>query len=183
MKKAIRQCYWVATALSLLSGAAYGADTDLLLGCWRMQHIEQLMSDQKIIHLNSDCVSDFSETQYRTECKFQNTHYSSTYTYRITSPGKMLITMISSSARQSLPAAPREIGYSIDGDSLTITATPPHIGNTTESVIEKINSVFSRVTPADKSSAPTACSPKGPSVLRNSHSPVSSLNLNGPGRY
>jgi hypothetical protein len=183
MKKAIRPCYWVATALSLLSGAAYGADTDLLLGCWRTQHIEQIMSDQKVVRLNSDCVSDFSETQYRTECKFQNTHYSSTYTYHITSPGKMLITMVSSSARQSLPAAPREINYTIDGDWLTITSTPPHIGNTTESVIEKINSLFVRVMPADKSSTPTACNPKGAFGLRNSRSPAGSLKLNEPDKY
>ncbi|MGZ3253410.1 MAG: hypothetical protein ACXU7D_03810 [Burkholderiaceae bacterium] len=185
MHKIISSCFLAVATFSLLSGTAQANDSNLL-GCWRTQHIEQIMSDQKVVHLNSDCISEFTETQYRTECKFQKSHYSSTYTYRVASPGEMLVTMISSSAKQSAPAEPREIGYMIDEDWLTITANPPHMANTTERVIEKINSLYVRVTPAsktDNSTAISACSPQGPSTLRNSRGPASSLAFNVPDGY
>src|SRR5262245_19238478 len=64
-----------------------------LVGCWRSQNMDQYYSDGRIIHLNSDCVSEISLREIRSECQSSNGSVNNSYAYEVTAPGRYVITV------------------------------------------------------------------------------------------
>ncbi len=177
--------YCSLIAAWLIAGTAY-ASTSELAGCWRLQHIEQVMLDKKIIHLNSDCVADINETQFRSPCITNKGEISYLYNYRITAPGKMVTTIISGPEKTSHSSAPRQVDYVVDGDWLMLTSYPSRMADVKPNALERITSLYIRDNLRRKqgqASKPAACAPKGPSRLKVNRGPVSSLDFTVPDGY
>jgi len=84
----------LSVSLALLGSIPLAEADDLnLLGCWRSQNADQYGSDGKIRHLNSDCVSEFSSKQIRSECQNANGRVQNLSTYEITAPGRYVATL------------------------------------------------------------------------------------------
>jgi hypothetical protein len=153
------------------------ADDLKLLGCWRSQNSDQYRSDGKVIHLNSDCVSEFSAKQIRSECQTANGRVQNLSTYEMTAPGRYVATPVNTSAAGNASPQPRTIEYVIDGDWLTLTFFPEKRANAQPPAPDKVVSLAVRV---DKQSGKEVCQPRGPSPNRIGAGPVSSLALTVP---
>jgi hypothetical protein len=168
----------LSVSLALL-GVMPPADADdlKLLGCWRSQNSDQYRSDGKVIHLNGDCVSEFSAKQIRGECQTANGRVQNLSTYEMTAPGRYVATLVSTSAAANAPQQPRTIEYVIDGDWLTLTFFPEKSANAQPPAPDKVVSLAVRV---DGQSGKEVCQPRGHSPNRVGAGPVSSLALTVP---
>src|SRR5215475_1068633 len=138
----------LSVLLALLGAIpAAGADDLKLLGCWRSQNSDQYYSGGKIIHLNSDCVSEFSAKQIRSECQIASGRVQNLSTYEITAPGRYAATPSNGSAAVKEPPQPRVVEYMIDGEWLTLTLSPQKRANAQPPVPDKIVSLAVRVKP------------------------------------
>jgi hypothetical protein len=171
--------------LLALTGAvslAYAGDPQLM-GCWRSQHSEQHMPDQKVRHLNSDCVFEIGEKQGRSECEFKTGRTSTTFDYEVVAPGRYVITNNKRDAGKPDPT-PREVEYRIDGDWMILTSRPDKRAGSPQSVPNKVVGLVMKVVATPGADSQIACHPRGPSAVRvNYVGPPSSLVLSAPDGY
>jgi len=112
----------LSVSLALLGAIPLADADDLnLLGCWRSQNVDQYGSDGKIIHLNSDCVSEFSSKQIRSECQNASGRVQNLSVYEITAPGRYVATPSDGSTAAKEPPQPRVVEYVVDAEWLTLT--------------------------------------------------------------
>jgi len=151
-----------------------------LLSCWRSQNMDQYYSDGKVIHLNSDCISEVSLKQIRTECQNASGSVSNLYTYEITAPGRYVTTLSEGSAAAKEPPQPRPGEYVVDGEWLMLTTFPPKRANAQPPLPDKVVNLAVRV---NAPSGKDMCHPRGPSKIRVGGGAVSSLLLTVPKTY
>jgi hypothetical protein len=168
-------------SLALL-GAVPVADADDLniLGCWRSQNADQYYPDGKVIHLNSDCISEVSLEQIRTECQNASGRVNNSYTYEVTAPGRYVATLSEGSSAAKERPSSREVEYVVDGEWLTLTSFPQKRANAQPPAPDKVVSLAVRV---NAPSGKDACHPRGLSKIRLGAGPVSSLLLTVPETY
>src|SRR5262249_29376464 len=132
----------LSVALALLGAIPVADANDLnLLGCWRSQNADQYYSDGKVIHLNSDCVSEFSLKQISTECKNASGRVNNFYTYEITARGRYVATLSEGSEAAKEPPQPRPVEYVADGEWLVVTTFPPKRANAQPPLPDKVVSL------------------------------------------
>jgi hypothetical protein len=167
----------LAVSLALLGAMPLANANDLkLIGCWRLQNVDQYYPDGKARHLNSDCVSEFSSKQFRTECQNASGRMNNLYTYEITAPGRYIAAL--SAAKES--PQPRTVEYAVDGEWLTLTSFPQKRTDAQPPAPDRIVSLAVKV---DSPSGEDACHPRGLSKIRVGAGPVSSLLLTVPETY
>ena len=176
MNHALIRLLPVSLALFGAIPLAYASDPDLL-GCWRSQNSDQYGSDGRTIHLNGDCVSEFSLKQIRTECQNSNGRVNNISTYEVTAPGRYVATISEGISAAKEPPQPRAIEYVVDGEWLTLTSIPQKRINAQPPVPDKVVGLAVRV---NTSSGKDVCHPRGPSKIRVGSGPVSSLLLTVP---
>jgi hypothetical protein len=176
MNRALIRSLSVSLALSSAIPLADANDLNLL-GCWRSQNADQYYSDGKIIHLNSDCVSEVSLREIRTECQTSSDRANYLYTYEITAPGRYVVTLSEGSAAAKEPPQPRAVEYVVDGEWMIVTAFPPKRANAQPPLPDKVVSLAVRV---NAPSGKDMCHPRGPSKIRVGAGAVSSLLLTVP---
>jgi hypothetical protein len=170
----------LSASLALFAMPLAHADDPNLLGCWRSQNSDQYYSDGRIIHLNGNCVSEFSAKQIRSECHNANGRVQNLLTYEIAAPGRYLIKRANAGAAPNLPPQPRPVEYVVDGEWVTLTTFPEKRANAPLPVPDKIVSLAVRVKPQ---SGKETCQPRGPSPNRIGGRAVSSLLLTAPNAY
>ena len=165
-------------SLALLGATPLANANDLnLLGCWRSQNADQYYSDGKVRHLNSDCVSEISSKQIRTECQYASGRVNILSTYEITAPGRFVSTRSEGSPGAK---AQSRVEYSVDSEWLTLTGFPQKRGDAQLQAPDKVVSLAVRV---NAPSGKDVCHPRGPSKIRVGETPVSSLLLTVPEAY
>jgi hypothetical protein len=171
----------LSVSLALLGAIPLADANDLnLLGCWRSQNADQYYSDGKVIHLNSDCVSEISFKKIRTECQNASGRVNNLSTYEITAPGRYVATLSEGSSAAKEPPQPRVVEYVVDGEWLTLTSFPQKRANAQPPAPDKVVGLAVRVNaPFGKD----VCHPRGPSKIRVAAGPVSSLLLTVPETY
>jgi hypothetical protein len=157
-----------------------GANDPNLLGCWRFQNTDQYYSGGKVIHLNSDCVSEFSLKQIRTECQNTSGRVTNLSAYEITAPGRYVATLSEGSSAAKEPAKPRAVEYQVDGEWLTLISFPQNRANAQPPAPEKVVGLAVRV---NAPSGREVCQPRASSKIRAGAGPVSSLLLTVPETY
>jgi hypothetical protein len=170
----------IGAGASLLGAPLADADDLNLVGCWRSQNVDQYFPEGKIIHLNSDCVSEFSAKQIRSECQNASGRVQNLSTYETKAPGRYVATLSSGSAGANEPPQPRVIEYAIDGEWLTLTFSPQQRANAQPPAPDKVVSLAVRV---NAQSSKDMCQPRGPSPIRVGAGAVSSLLLTVPKIY
>jgi hypothetical protein len=171
----------LSVSLALVGAIPLADANDLnLLGCWRSQNADQYYSDGKVIHLNSDCVSEFSLKQFRTECQNASGPVSNFYTYEITAPGRYVATLSEGSEATKEPLQSRVAEYVVDGDWLMVTSFPQKPANARLPLPDKVVGLAVRV---NAPSGKDMCHPRGPSKIRVGGGAVSSLLLTVPKTY
>jgi hypothetical protein len=171
----------LSVSLALLGAIPLADANDLnLLCCWRSQNADQYYSNGKVIHLNSDCVSEVSLQHIRTECQNASGRMQNLKTYQITAPGRYAATLSNGSAAAEEPSQPREVEYVVDSEWLMVTSFPQKRVNAQPPAPEKIVTLAVRV---DTLSGKDTCQPRGPSTIRIGAGSVSSLLLTVPKTY
>ena len=170
---ALTLCLSIGLAALPLGAAADPA----LQGCWRAQHSDYHLLDGKLRRVNSDCVQEIDARTVRGECRTSNGPYNSVSSYEIAGPGRFLSTAVSPPPATPELAAPREVKYAVDGQWLTLTVRPPRAPQASAPPPERIESLLVRVP------AGGGCAPLGPSPVRASPGPVSSLVLGVPAGF
>jgi len=163
-----------------------------LNGCWRTQHVTQFRADGSSRSHNQDCVIFIDDTRMTSRCSSPpggtTSDFVAVSAYRLTAPGRYSIQPVAS----SLPQAPREAEYSVDGDWLKINmALPPRHNadtNSKDSASDKaataavrLQSLSVRVRPSDPAVNPVdTCLPRGASATRVGKGAPSSLRVAAP---
>jgi hypothetical protein len=179
MNRALIRLLSVSLALLGAIPLAHADDLDRL-GCWRLQNVDQYHPGGKIIRINSDCVSEISAKQIRSECQRANGHVQNLSTYEITAPGRYVATPSDGGAAAKEPQQPRVVEYVVDGQWMTVTFLPQKPANAPIPPPDKVVTLSVRV---NTLSGKDVCHPRGPSTIRVGAGPVSSLLLTVPKTY
>lgn len=168
----------VLCAAALASGALAAPD---LQGCWRLQHLQQRMTDGRVADTNMDCVREYDGSVMRSACLMPDGKLrEARYAYRLDGPGRYLATQLNPDPAFPAAAQERAYTYVLDERWLTMEAIPivPVAGQ--RAVAEKIVSLTMRVPPGP--GGKLACHPRGPSGWTGGR-PGSSLVLEPPAGY
>jgi hypothetical protein len=171
----------LSVSLALLGAIPLAGANDLgLLGCWRLQNVDQYHPGGKIIRMNSDCVSEISAKQIRSECERANGRPQNLSTYEITAPGRYVATPSDGGTAANEPPQQRAVEYAVDGEWLTVTFFPQKPPNAPIPPPDKVVTLSARVNALP---GKDLCHPRGPSAIRVGNGPVSSLTLTVPKAY
>jgi hypothetical protein len=164
----------MAGLLSCATAAVAGArDEAVLNGCWRSQQVEILRSDQSILNLNNDCVTEYEPGRAELRCRGSSKEQKGLWRVEVPAPGQMTITPIDAKGKPT-GSKPQNLRFTIQGDWLLIDrdiVVDPEIGKTAVHAIH-LNTVSLKER--------ASCAPRGDTGIRGGRGSVSSLALAPP---
>jgi hypothetical protein len=162
---------WMASLLTCAAAAVAGArDEAVLNGCWRSQQVRILMSDESLMDLNNDCVTEYMPGRARLSCQGSKQVMKALWRVEVPAPGQMTITPIDKTGKPT-GGKSQSMRFAIQDDWLLIdrdVVVDPVIGHTAKHAVNvKTVSLHEKA----------GCAPRGDTGFRGGHGSVSSLAL------
>ncbi|WP_146097265.1 hypothetical protein [Rhodoferax sp. TS-BS-61-7] len=171
-------CVSKCALLVLLFGySSVFANQDATLeGCWRSQHVEITRSDERVVHMNGDCVIQYTATQARSVCETNAGRKEFLSAYEINEPGQLRVTVLDQATGQP-KVAPTTLRYRIEDEWLLLDRQqfPPPASADSKPPM-RLRSVSIRVPLAENG----RCEPRGETGMRVGRTPQSSLSISAP---
>lgn len=145
-----------------------------LEGCWRSQHVEITRSDQRVVHMNGDCVIQYTATQARSVCETSAGRKEFLSAYEINEPGQLRVTVLDETTGQP-KVAPTTLRYRMEDEWLLLDRNQFPLPADSKPPI-RLRSVSIRVPLAENG----RCEPRGEKGIRVGRTPQSSLSMSAP---
>nr|WP_315473997.1 hypothetical protein [uncultured Rhodoferax sp.] len=145
-----------------------------LEGCWRSQHVEITRSDQRVVHMNGDCVIQYTATQARSVCETSAGRKELLSAYEINEPGQLRVTVLDQATGQP-KVAPTTLRYRIEDEWLLLDRNQFPLSADSKSPI-RLRSVSIRIPLIENG----RCEPHGETGMRVGRTPRSSLSISAP---